>query len=107
MSSAAAIAPRILTPPNLTVAIFQPRRVEPIPPGGVLRSSWRVGKRAVTLTQDINMSRGPGVGHLRCEWTPDLPRKLSRAELRQYRAGRDAHYQRVANIIGGTVACLG
>ena len=48
----------------------------------------------------------PGaVGKLRVEWNPKPPRKLSKAEWREYRAGRDAHHQRVANIIGGPVAC--
>jgi hypothetical protein len=48
----------------------------------------------------------PGaIGQLRAEWEPNPPRKLSKQEWRQYRAGRDAHWQRIANIIGGAVAC--
>lgn len=32
-------------------------------------------------------------------------RKLSETEWRQYRAGRDQHWQRLANILAGVVAC--
>jgi hypothetical protein len=45
-----------------------------------------------------------GAGVVRCEWQPDMPRKLGKAEWRAYRAGRDAHHERIANIIGRAVA---
>jgi hypothetical protein len=83
---------------------FRPQRFEAAPPNGVLVSEWRVGRRRVRLAQDVHIVTG-SVGILRCEWEPDRPRKLNKAEWRQYRAGRDAHSQRVANIIGGAVAC--
>ena len=83
---------------------FYPQRREPMPANGILRSTWSVGARTVTVTQDVSIIHG-AVGTLRAEWTPDPPRKLSKQEWRQYRAGRDAHWQRIANIIGGAVAC--
>jgi hypothetical protein len=73
----------------------------------VLRNSWRVGKRTVTITQDVTMTRTPGVGWLRCEWSPNVPRKLRKAEMRQYKAGMAVHYQQVANLVGGNVAAVG
>ena len=84
---------------------FEPQRPEAPTPGGVLRSSWQVSRRAVTLTQDVDACRhGLGAGMMRAEWSPDLPRKLSKHEWRAYREGRNAHHQRIANIIGGVVA---
>jgi hypothetical protein len=83
---------------------FHPQRFVPPPVDGVVRSTWRVGSRTVTLTQDVSIIPG-AVGTLRCEWEPDMPRKLSKHEWREYRAGRDAHHQRLANITGGTIAC--
>ena len=83
---------------------FRPERREPMPADGILRSTWRVGARSVTLVQDVSIIPG-AIGQLRAEWEPNPPRRLSKQEWRQYRAGRDAHWQRIANIIGGAVAC--
>jgi hypothetical protein len=68
----------------------------------VLLSEWTVGRRSVRLVQDVTAWFGAGV--LRCEWRPDAPRKLSKIEWRQYRAGRATHHQQLANIIGYTIA---
>ena len=84
---------------------FQPRGREPLPPGGVLISEWQVGRRTCRLVQDVTAAMHGSVGTLRCDWAPDRPRTLSKAEWREYRAGRDAHHQHVANIIGGNVLC--
>jgi hypothetical protein len=75
-----------------------------MPPDRILRSTWRVGPRTVTITQHVAIIPG-AIGQLRAEWEPNPPRKLSKSEWRQYRAGRDAHWQRIANIIGSAVAC--
>ena len=85
-----------------SLKVFKPQRREPMPPGGVLVSEWAVGRRTVRIVQDV--STALGVGALRCEWRPDTPRRLSKREWREYRAGRDAHHQRVADIIGAPVA---
>ena len=44
-------------------------------------------------------------GSLRCEWSPDVPapRSLSKKEVREYRAGRDAFLQEIASTLGGNV----
>jgi hypothetical protein len=88
----------------MELVTFHPQQFEPAPPGGVLRSSWRVGARVVTVTQDVTAT---GVGMMRAEWSPDVSRKLSKAEWREYRAGRAAHWQRLANIVGGPVLLAG
>ena len=49
--------------------------------------SWRVGKRTVTAT--VPQVRSGQVLYAAFEWTPNMPRRLSRREWRQYRAGRD------------------
>ena len=53
--------------------------------------SWRVGSRTATLTvsqPDINGQRSALI-----EWDGDVPKKLSPAELEQYRRGRDAAFK--------------
>ena len=87
----------------MKILTFHPERREPMPADRVVRSTWRVGRRTVTLTQDVAIIPG-AIGTLRTEWEPDPPRRLSKRELREYRAGRDGHWQRVANIIGPAVA---
>ncbi len=52
--------------------------------------TWRVGKRRVTLTAP-QIQTGQ-VLHAAFEWTPDMPRRLSRREWKQYRKGRDAAF---------------
>jgi hypothetical protein len=69
---------------------FRPERRDPIPADGILRSTWTVGRRTVTVVQDVSIVSG-AIGQLRAEWEPDQPRKLSKREWREYRTGRDAH----------------
>ena len=83
---------------------FRPERAEPMPPDRVVRSTWTVGRRTVTVVQDVSIIPG-AIGQLRAEWEPDPPRRLSKQEWRQYRAGRDRHWQRIADITGGVIAC--
>ena len=89
----------------MKLVIFRPTHREPPPAGGTLVSQWQVGRRTVRLVQDVHVVTG-SVGVMRCEWMPDMPRKLSEREWREYRAGRDQHHQRVANIVGGAVAVV-
>ncbi|MBI4183709.1 MAG: hypothetical protein HY521_06905 [Proteobacteria bacterium] len=70
----------------------------------ILTRHFSVGERTVTLT----MPR-PKVGGLVCmavEWSPTVPRRLSRRELRQYRAGRDAALAEVGRVLGGPVGVV-
>jgi hypothetical protein len=90
---------------GMKIKVFRPERREPPPAGGVLISEWPVGKRTVRLVQDVNVVSGScsGYGTLRCEWIPNLPRRLGKREWREYRAGRDHHHQQLANILGSAV----
>jgi hypothetical protein len=44
-----------------------------------------------------------GAGVIRAQWVPDTPRKFTKREWREYRAGRHQHFLKVARAIGGTV----
>ncbi len=60
--------------------------------------SWRVGKRIVTAT--MSQPRRGQVRHTVMEWSPDQPRRLSRREWKQYRAGRDAAFTELFAELG-------
>lgn len=47
--------------------------------------TWRVGVRTVTLSLPRSAT---GIVHAVVEWAPDLPRHLTRTEMRAYRRGR-------------------
>lgn len=53
------------------------------------------------------MSWSPN-GGLQCEWSPDVPaaKSFDRHLMSQYRAGRDAFIQEIADAIGGSVWVL-
>ncbi len=59
---------------------------------------WRVGRRKVTLT--VPQIRSGQVATAAIEWHPDLPRRLSRRELKQYRKGRDAAFAELCGALG-------
>ncbi len=62
-----------------------------------LSSTVAVGQYKCTLrTTGVN-------GSFRCEWDPQMPPKLTKQMLRQYRAGRHLLMQRLASSIGGPV----
>jgi len=66
--------------------------------------SFRVGHRTVTWTIP---NPAPGsVSHSVVEWEPDLPRRLSKREWRQYRSGRDAIYAELSAMLGVRIAVL-
>ncbi len=60
--------------------------------------SWRVGKRTVTVT--VPQIRTGQVLHAAFEWSPNMPRRLSRREWKQYRAGRDAAFAELFAELG-------
>ena len=66
--------------------------------------SWRVGRRTVTAT--VPQVRPGQVLHAAFEWHPDMPRRLSRREWKQYRAGRDKAFAELFAEIGVTGAVL-
>ncbi len=60
--------------------------------------TWRVGKRKVTMTAP--KLRNGQVAMATIEWLPTMPRKLSRREWREYRAGRDAAFAELCADLG-------
>ena len=60
--------------------------------------SWRVGKRRVTLT--MPQVRSGQVLYAAFEWSPNMPRRLSRREWKQYRAGRDDAFEELFAELG-------
>ncbi|MCW5751361.1 MAG: hypothetical protein KIT07_01470 [Anaerolineales bacterium] len=43
---------------------------------------------------------------LSAEWVPDMPKRLTKKEWRQYRAGRDSVIAEAAALIGGGIAMV-
>ena len=88
--------------PDLKYTAINPGSPQPMPPGGILRTTFRVGYRfRCTMTMEVgSLAAGPATGILNAQWEPSLPRQLSAAELRDYRAGRDAFFRRAASIVG-------
>ncbi len=66
--------------------------------------SWRVGKRRVTMTAP--RPRNGQVHTATIEWHPDMPRRLSRREWKQYRAGRDAAFADLCSELGVSGALI-
>ncbi len=60
--------------------------------------TWRVGKRKVTMT--VPQTRSGQVAFAAIEWHPDMPRRLSRRELKQYRNGRDTAFADLCGNLG-------
>ena len=60
--------------------------------------TFRVGRRKVTLT--VPQVRSGQVLHAATEWHPDVPRRLSRREMAQYRRGRDAAFAELCAELG-------
>ena len=60
--------------------------------------TWRVGRWKVTAT--VPQVRVGQVASAAIEWDPDVPRKLSRREWREYRAGRDAAFAELFAELG-------
>ena len=66
--------------------------------------TWRVGRRKVTMT--VPQTRSGQVATAAIEWHPDMPRRLSRREWKQYRAGRDAAFADLCRDLGVTGALV-
>ncbi len=60
--------------------------------------TWRVGKRKVIMTAP--QIRNGQVAMATIECSPTVPRKLSRREWRQYRAGRDKAFAELCGDLG-------
>lgn len=70
----------------------------------LITRAWRVGSRTVTLS--VPKPDGARPVCMSVEWAPNLPRKLSAEEWKQYRAGRDAALAELAKQLGGAVGLI-
>ncbi len=62
-------------------------------------ATFKVGKYTCEMSYHSD-------GDLYAVWSPDLPRQLSKRELRQYRAGRNAFLIEEARTLGGAIAVI-
>ena len=68
--------------------------------------AFRVGRRyRCTMRLPIS-DLGEPVGIIGVSWSPRTPKRLSKAELRDYRRGRDALLAEAAEHLGGAVAVV-
>ena len=67
-------------------------------------STWRVGKRVVTMT--IPKIEASELAHIAVEWAPTMPARLSSKERRQYRQGRTQALAEIAGRLGINVVLL-
>jgi hypothetical protein len=71
-----------------------------------LSTTFRVGRRyRCSIVLPLAMLKA-GSLQLVTRWEPDIPRRLNKAELRDYRQGRDALLAEAARHIGGNVAVV-
>jgi hypothetical protein len=68
---------------------------------GPLSHTFTVGRRRVTLTFDLNAAHQSS-----STWMPSFPRKLSKREWKQYRAGREVLMGYIADMTGGTILTI-
>lgn len=87
----------------MEMTVISPKRQSPRPHDGILRRSFKLGAHTVTITCDTS-AIGPGVtAQTNIQWAPDLPTRLSTADIKFYRKRRNAILQEIADIIGGNV----
>ncbi len=84
------------------ITIFEPRRRQPIPPGGILRRSFNVGAYSVTMTHDLDAMRPGARSQVNVQWSP-VPSLLTADEIRLYQRRRNRVYQEFADITGGKI----
>ena len=71
-----------------------------------LSTTFRVGRRYRCSIVLPLAGVKAGLLQIETSWQPDIPRRLSKAELRDYRRGRDALLAEAAKHIGGPVAVV-
>jgi hypothetical protein len=86
--------------------IYSLGKVDSKPENPILRTTFPVGREyKCTMVLDCGAMASGASGYFRAEWEPALPsRRLSKAEMRDYRAGRDAFLALAASAVGGSVA---
>jgi hypothetical protein len=73
---------------------------------GTLSTTFRVGRRYRCSIALPLASIEQGSAVIETRWEPDVPRRLTKAELRDYRRGRDALMTEAARVLGGAVAVV-
>jgi hypothetical protein len=66
--------------------------------------TWAAGRYLCTLT--VARPKPGAVVQCCVEWEPEQPRRLTEAELREYRAGRNAALQSIAAELGLSTAVV-
>lgn len=70
----------------------------------LMSKSWKVGSRTVTMT--VPKPRTGELAMVAMEWHPEMPAKLNRRELQQYRTGRDGAIAEFASTLGINVVVV-
>jgi hypothetical protein len=78
------------------------------PANCVLRTTFAVGRQyRCTIVLDYAGIAIPGsTGAFRVQWPPTLSRRLTKTEMRRYRAGRDALLAKAAEMTGAKIALV-
>ncbi len=66
--------------------------------------TFKVGRFECTLT--FPQTARSSVLAMSAEWSPSMPERLTTAELKQYRVGRNAAIEELATIVGANVAVV-
>jgi hypothetical protein len=67
-----------------------------------LSTKFKVGRFRCSITLPIE-SLTAGTAKIQTRWEPGIPKRLTEAELLEYRRGRDALLVEAARILGGPV----
>ena len=73
-------------------------------PASLAIHQFRVGKYTCTLR--VPVPQDGSIAGLNAEWSPGVPTRLSSADLRQWRRGRNEALAQVAARLGGPVVVL-
>lgn len=76
------------------------------PHDGVIKTEFNVGRYRVRMVNHVDMMQRGCLSEANVEWEPDLPTKLTKNEIRVYQEHRNRHYQRLVNIVGGSMAVV-
>lgn len=58
------------------------------------------------LSDNLSVEITVGAGGFVCEWIPEIPSKLTKEELQNYKNGRNELLARLSAKIGGTVVVV-
>lgn len=68
-------------------------------------SEW-AETRTFQLSRRLSVEMTVGPGGFVCEWSPDMPERLTPKEWKRYRAARHSMLTALAERLGGPVVCL-